>query len=154
MTELHSNTITAVNTITQRGVALPGAQRDIEVPSDYSMIPNMGEGNIGDLMGQVAAYVQFLEYQVGLAEVEYDSWNNHYEFEKKRIMLTLENSRRDIMEAQAETRLTQLKNTVLQRYSELKLLKALLEGKRRLSDSLSRELSRRSLVLQMQRGGL
>ena len=55
---------------------------------------------------------------------------------------------------EVEVTLHDLKNIVLQKYSELKLMKALLDGKRRLADSLSRELSRRSLVLQMQRGGI
>lgn len=136
------------------GVQTPDAGSDANVPSDYSTIPNMGAGNIGDLMGQLASYIHFLEYRVGLAEATYDAFSYHYELEKKRLLLTLPSDRKDIMEAKVETQLAELSENVLTRYTEMKLLKTLLDGKKRMFDSLSRELSRRSLVLQMQRGGL
>ena len=153
MDELHTSTQNAINIITQVGAVLPGVRESVTVPSDFSSIPNYGEGNIGDLMGRVASYIQYLEYQVSLAEVDYEAWNGAYEFEKKRIMLTLASERRDIMEAKAEEHLVEAKQNVMTKYSKLILLKAILEGQKRMSDSLSRELSRRGLVLQLQRSG-
>ena len=153
MDELHTTTQNALTNLQQIGVVLPGVQEGVSVPSDYSHIPNLGENNIGDLMGRIASYIQYLEYQTSLAEVDYESWNGAYEFEKKKILLTLSTERRDIMEARIEVQLEEQKKIVMQKYSKLVLLKSILEGQKRTSDSLSRELSRRNLVLQMQRGG-
>lgn len=143
-----------LQSVRDTGVSIPSAGTDVDVPSDYSHIPNLGEGNIGDVMGRLASYISFLEWTVSMAETQHDSYVHFYEFEKKRLLLTLEPERKDIMEAKVETQLFEISRTTLQKYSEMKLLKALLEGKRRIFDSLSRELSRRSLVLQMQRGGI
>jgi hypothetical protein len=154
MNSLHQNTQQVLDSLTGKGVALPSVQQSITVQPDYSRIPDTGEGNIGDLIGRVTAYIQYLESQVGIAEIESDSWQNTYEYERKRIMLTLPNERRDIMEAKADEQLQNLKLNAFQKQSIFKLLKTLLEGSRRVADSLSRELSRRSLVLQMQRSGL
>jgi len=154
MNNLHTNTQNSLNELQLIGAVLPSVQEGISVPSDFSSIPNLGEGNIGEVMGRIASYIQYLEYQTSVAEVDYEMWNSAFEFEKKRLMLTLENERRDLMEAKAEALLADQKNNVMQRYSKMKLLKAILEGQKRISDALSRELSRRSLVLQMQRGGI
>lgn len=149
------NTIDQVlHSIESSGIQVPSAGADANVPSDYSSIPDMGEGNIGDLMGALASYINFLEYRVGLAEATYETFNHHYEFEKKRLLLTLPSERRDIMEAKVDTQLLEMSRSVLQKYTEMKLLKTLLDGKKRMFDSLSRELSRRSLVFQMSRGGI
>lgn len=154
MDELHGSTQSAINSLLQLGVALPLNTTDAEIPSDYSRIGNSGEGNIGDLMGHLASYLQFLEYQTSLAEADHDAWNNVYEFEKKKLMLTVESKRRDLMEAEVENQILDKKNILMTKYAKMKLLKAILEGKRKILDSLSRELSRRSLVLQIQRGGM
>lgn len=153
MDEMHTVTQNAVNTITQLGAVLPGVQQNVTVPPDYSTIPDYGNENIGELMGRVASYIQYLEYQVSLASVDYDNWNGAYEFEKKRIMLGLTSERRDIMEAKADLQLQQQKQLVMEKSAKLILLKAILDGQKRVLDSLSRELSRRSLVLQLQRSG-
>lgn len=154
MEEMHTTTQNAISEIIQAGVVPPSAQQGVTVPSDYSHISNMGENNIGELMGRVATYIQYLEYQVSLAEVDYENWNGQYEFEKKRIMLSLPSERRDIMEAKADEKLQNQRQITIEKHSKLILLKAILEGQKRISDSLSRELSRRNLVMQMQRGGL
>jgi hypothetical protein len=151
--ELHTNTQNSITELQQIGVVIPSVREGVNVPSDYSHIPNMGENNLGDLMGRIASYVQYLEYQCSLVEVDYEMWNTAYEFEKKRIMLSLPAERRDLMEAKAEAQLEIQKNNLMQRYSKMILLKSILDGQKRIADSLSRELSRRSLVMQMQRGG-
>lgn len=151
MDNLHDVTQNAVAALASRGISSPQQMPDIEIHSDYSRIPNQGEGNIGDKMGAIASYLQYLEYCVSLAEVDYEAWLNSYEFQKKRTLLSLPTERRDISEARAEQQHEQLKTQVMQKYSTLKLLKSILEGKKRIADSLSRELSRRSLVLQMSR---
>jgi len=154
MNNLHQNTQQVLNDLTSKGVALPLVQANIAVQPDYSRIPDTGEGNIGDLIGRITAYINYLESQVGIAEIEADSWQNVYEYERKKIMLALPNERRDIMEAKADEKIENLKLTAFQKQSTFKLLKTILEGNRRIADSLSREISRRSLVLQMQRNGL
>jgi len=151
--ELHTNTQNSITELQQIGVVIPSVREGVNVPSDYSHIPNMGENNLGDLMGRIASYVQYLEYQCSLVEVDYEMCNTAYEFEKKRIMLGLPAERRDLMEAKAEAQLELQKNNLMQRYSKMILLKSILDGQKRIADSLSRELSRRSLVMQMQRGG-
>lgn len=154
MDELHTTTQNAISNLQQVGVVLPSVQEGVSVPPDYSHIPNMGDGNIGDLMGRIASYIQYIEYQTSLAEVDYENWNSAFEFEKKKRMLSLAAERRDIMEAKAEAGLEQQKQPLMQKYAKMVLLKSILEGQKRIADSLSRELSRRSLVLQMQRGGI
>ncbi len=151
MEDLHATTQAAIGTIIGKGIAIPSASTDANIFLDFSKIPNEGEGNIGDLMGQLAAYLQYLEYCVSLAEVDYEAWLGVYEFEHKKIMLTLPTERRDIMEARIDSQLESKKINLMTRFSSLKLLKAILEGKKRMMDTLSRELSRRSLVLQTQR---
>lgn len=154
MNNLHTTVQNSVQELQSIGVVVPSIQDAISVPSDFSHIPNFGENNIGDLMGRIASYISYLEYQSSIAEVDHEAWNSSYEFEKKKIMLTLETERRDIMEAKADVQLEQQKQNLMLKYSKVKLIKSLLDGQKRLSDALSRELSRRSLVLQMQRGGL
>jgi hypothetical protein len=154
MEDLHAITQNSIQDLLKIGVVLPSVQEGVYVPQNYSEIPNMGEENIGDLMGRISSYVQYIEYQTSLAEVDYETWNYRYDFERKKIMLTLSSERRDLMEAKADSQLELQKNNLMQRYSKMKLLKAILEGQKRIADSLSRELSRRSLVYQMQRCGL
>ena len=137
----------------QQGFSSPSVVDELSLPSDFSTIPNFGENNIGDLIGRVAAYINFLEYKVSLAEIDYENWNNHCELEKKKILLTLPQARRDLMEAEAQIAIEALFNIVAQKKALYNLLKSLLDGKRRIADALSRDLSRRSLINQMQRIG-
>jgi hypothetical protein len=153
MTDLHTITSQAQTEILMQGISLPGSVQLVDVPSDYSSIPNMGEGNIGDLMGRLAAYIEFLEYQVSLSEVENETWANMLEHERKRIMLTLPSERKDMMEAKADEQLTTIIRTVQEKYTKLRLMKALLDGRKRTLDTLSRELSRRNLIMQASRSG-
>ena len=146
MSDLHPDTLLAQTNIVRQGVALPGRIDDISVPSNYSSIPNTGEDNIGDLMGRLASYIEFVEYQNSLAEVEYETWSNYLEFEKKKLMLTVNPGRKDMMEAEVNSMLeAQIKN-VQEKYNRMRLLKALLEGKKRILDTLSRDLTRRAMV--------
>lgn len=150
----HRDTTSAQTQIVSDGVALPMQQQDTSVPSTYSSIPNFGPGNIGDVMGHLASYISFLEYQTSLAETDYSSWSQYYDFEKKKILLTLESERKDIMDAKADQQLEELLGTLREKYAKMKLMKSLLEGKKRVFDSLSRELSRRALVQRMESAGV
>jgi hypothetical protein len=154
MSEMHASTTQALQSLASQGITAPGEVSEITVPSNYSEIPDHGEGNLGDLMGQLASFLSYLEHQYSIRESEYDLWSNQLEFERKRVLLTLENERKDLMEAKVESAVAGLKTVVMTKYTEMKLLKAILEGKKRIAESLSRELSRRNLVFQMSRGGL
>ncbi len=150
MSDLHASTLLARTNVLQQGVSLPAQVDNIDIQTTFSDIPDQGINNIGDVMGRLAAYISFLEYQVSLAEADYEAWENHYDFEKKKILLTLDSARRDLMEAQADQQLEHLIMNIREKYTRMKLLKSLLDGKKRVFDALSRELSRRSLVYKMQ----
>lgn len=154
MNETHASITTALQSLTSQHIIAPGEVPEIQVPLNYSEIPDHGEGNLGDLMGHLTGYLSYLEHQYSIKEIEYDAWSNQLEFEKKRALLTLEQERKDIMEAKVESQTNSLKLIVMSKYAEMKLLKSILDGKRRVADSLSRELSRRNLVFQMSRGGV
>ncbi len=147
-------TATSVETqLAEQGFHAPHAVENFNLPGDFSDIPNFGENNIGELMGRVAADISFLEYKVSLAAIDYENWNSHYELEKKKIILSLEQERRDLMDAKADVQLRVIIEVVAQKKALYNLLKSLLDGKKRISDALSRDLSRRSLIIQLQRGG-
>lgn len=141
------------NEFAQQGFNAPSAVENFNLPSDFSDIPNFGENNIGELMGRVAADINYLEYKTSLAAIDYENWNNHYEIEKKKVLLTLSQERRDLMEARAEVAVASIANVVAQKKAMYSLLKSMLDGKKRISDALSRDLSRRSLNYQMSRIG-
>lgn len=149
MTEVHTSVEAAQASLLQQGISLPAQQNELAISTLFSSIPDTGVGNIGDIMGSLAAYIAFLEYKVSFMESDYEAWQQAYDFEKKRRMLTLEPERRDIMEAKADAELHDMIITVTGKYTQMKLLKAILEGKTRIFDSLSRELSRRSSMYRM-----
>lgn len=150
MSEPTVTATTIENELVQQGFSRPVAVESFTLPSDFSGIPDFGDNNIGEVMGRVSADISFLEYKVSLASIDYENWNNHYEMEKKKILLTLPQERRDLMEAKVEVQLEAVINVVSQKKAMFNLLKSLLDGKKRISDALSRDLSRRSLIHQMQ----
>lgn len=152
MSEPAVTATSAEHEVLQQGFDAPSYNSELNIPSDFSSVPNIGEDNIGDLMGRLAAYISFLEYKVSLSEIDYENWNNHYELEKKKILLTLNPERRDLMEARAEVQLEAIINVVAEKRAVYNLMKSMLEGKKRIADALSRDLSRRNLVFQMSRG--
>jgi len=156
MSDLHQVTQNSIDHLTSLGISAPQAREDATVPYNYSEIPDMGQGNIGDVMGRLASYIEYLEYQVSIAESDFDVTEQGFEFTKKRKLLLATTQRRDLMEAEidSDSEVAIMKGIVMQKSSHLILLKSILEGKKRVFDSLSRELSRRNLIMQQRRVGL
>ena len=120
----------------------------LDFPSDLTLLTM---AQLGEQMGLWTSVIAYTQYQVAMADVENTAKYNKLEFERRKLYITLIDSKRGTEEQRKSILKTDKDIVKLQANSEVArakfiLLKALLDSYSKYFNAFSRELSRRGVI--------
>ena len=120
----------------------------LDFPSDLTLLTM---AQLGEQMGLWTSVIAYTQYQVAMADVENTAKYNKLEFERRKLYITLVDSKKGTEEQRKSVLKTDKNIVKLQADSEVArakfiLLKALLDSYSKYFNAFSRELSRRGVI--------